>query len=193
MYDKHTPEGDFLAGDADAIADVYQWIARVLTRARFWSLRPDLPDLHQEVVVRVTAGLQAGRFERGRDFKGYVIGVAQFTAMKTLDKNRVRAGYSGRTDEAHADWHGGQRGDFAQIEARQLARVLLEESGDTCRELILLYFFEDRSYDEIARDKDLAIGTIKSRLHRCLEKLKKFMHDRNESPRGDNYEERPVR
>jgi RNA polymerase sigma-70 factor (ECF subfamily) len=56
-----------------------------------------------------------------------------------------------------------ERGDIAGLVA-----CLPEEQ----REVVLLRFAEDLSFEEIARRLDLPLGTVKSRLHRALGELK---------------------
>ncbi|HKB07034.1 MAG TPA: sigma factor-like helix-turn-helix DNA-binding protein, partial [Candidatus Polarisedimenticolia bacterium] len=57
----------------------------------------------------------------------------------------------------------------AQAMDRQLARRILDLSSKECREMFRLHFFEARSHQEISAILDVPVGTVKSRLFRCLE------------------------
>jgi len=47
--------------------------------------------------------------------------------------------------------------------------------GLECRKLINLRYLEELSYEEICQHANLAIGTVSSRLSRCLSKLKELL------------------
>ncbi len=54
------------------------------------------------------------------------------------------------------------------------------------QQVLLLRFFEDASLTEIAALLDCSVGTVKSRLHYALDKLRSCSTDLNLSdPRGD--------
>ncbi len=61
----------------------------------------------------------------------------------------------------------------------ELAQVLggLE---DECREILLMRFVDDMTFEEISRALELGLSTVKSRLYRSLEKLR-------EDPRTKEY------
>jgi len=49
----------------------------------------------------------------------------------------------------------------------------IQELDDRFRELIIMRYFDDLSYEEIAQIKDLKVGTVKSRLFKARELLKR--------------------
>ena len=57
-YDHDTIERRLLTDDQEAQDRVSRWIAQVLASARFWALRPEWRDLHQEILLRTSAGLR---------------------------------------------------------------------------------------------------------------------------------------
>src|SRR5712692_6365347 len=68
-----------------------------------------------------------------------------------------------------------------QAEARQSATVdrergidwefLLSELPEKYRQVLVLFYMEDKSYDEVARLLDLPMGTVKTYLHRARKDL----------------------
>jgi RNA polymerase sigma-70 factor, ECF subfamily len=56
-------------------------------------------------------------------------------------------------------------------EEMALVRGALERMGEPCREIIVLRYFADLSYDEIARSLRLNEKTVSSRLSKCLDRL----------------------
>jgi RNA polymerase sigma-70 factor, ECF subfamily len=144
---------------------VMRWIARTLNSPMFWSLRNDWLDLLQEVLARILQSLRVGRFDSSRDFRAYVQGIARHTAMQALT-GKIQA----RAAESSATLHAPRASDpESQASRRQMVRWVLDAASDDCRGLIRAYFFEDRSYAEIATSMGIPLGTVKSRLFRCLE------------------------
>lgn len=56
---------------------------------------------------------------------------------------------------------------------------LLNELSLSQRSVLLLYFIEDFSLEEIARITDAQLGTVKSRLHYAKRALRKLLEDRS--------------
>ena len=63
---------------------------------------------------------------------------------------------------------------MAQNEASIRLRQCLELLSDKHRQVILLRFFEDASLPDMAAVLGCSVGTVKSRLHHALEKLRKM-------------------
>ena len=163
----HTTEtlhARFLAGDPDAIGRVGRWVAEILTSPRFWRLRNEWRDLHQEVLARVLESVRTGRYDASRDLRLYVRGIASHAALE-----RLRA--APPSVAAELDGLPFLRASDAERRALmlQFVRRVLDLASEECRRLIADYFLQQRSYAEIAHEQDLPVGTVKSRLFRCLE------------------------
>jgi RNA polymerase sigma factor (sigma-70 family) len=164
-YHEHSTARRLLENEPQALSEVIHWISTTLTSPRFWSLREEWPDLVQEALARVVESLQEGRFDASRDFRVYVQGIVRHVSLQALarlvNSSRMPEGFP--APQRHpVDPEG------AAI-SRQLVRRVLDLASEECRELMRLYFLETRSYEEIAGSCALPVGTIKSRLFRCLE------------------------
>ena len=163
-YRGDSPEGRFLAGDGQVVGEVIRVVAGVLTLPRFWSLRPDWTDLHQEVLRRILESLRQGRFDPTREFVGYAHSVARFTALDALSRNSQESSTeSGAAGLAAEPEDGADAGD-----RRQLARLALDMASPDCRRLFRDYFYKKHTYRELAEDMGVPVGTVNSRLFRCL-------------------------
>jgi len=170
---RHTSiEGQFLAGEPEAVGTVNRWISLVLTSSRFWSLRCQWLDLHQEVMKRAVESLRYERFDDAQDFRTYVQAVARYTALQAINSS-VRTGALDIVGARSRDRSGA--GTEAIVVYRQLARQVLAQASEDCRRLFKAYFYEQRSYEEIARDLEMPVGTVKSRLFRCLQKAQRLL------------------
>ena len=149
-YRPDSVEGRFLAGKPETVAEVGRWVAHVLAAPTFWSLRPEWNDLHQEVLGRVIESLRRRRFDREKDFRTYVQGIARFSGFKAIGRH-VQGASDTELDPDMPQPEGGEdRGPEQRIIESQLARQVLEASSDECRSLITRYFMWERRYQEIA-------------------------------------------
>ena len=181
-YPAESPVTRFLTGDPEVLAEVSRWISQVLASASFWALRSEWKDLHQEAMGRLIESLRAGRYDPSLDLKAYVQGVARKTALKTLTR-RLHAPPKADEEEA-LEQSASNEPEETRVVQQQLARQVLELATDDCRRLIVAYFMEGRSYEEIATEHEAPIGTVKSRLFRCLEAAHRAISKRR-SPRQD--------
>ena len=181
-YGPESAAGRLLAGDREAVSDAVRWVSRVLGSPNFWSLRREWTDMVQEVLGRVIASLRAERFDPQRDFRTYVQGVARFTAFTALSRRRPEVPVDEDGPELPDESTGGSSED--RISAGQLARYVLDRASAGCRELLVAYFMEQRNYLEIAEENGQPIGTIKSRIFRCLDSARVAVGGRGAS-RGD--------
>jgi len=163
-YDAGSVAGKLLRGDPDALGLVIRWAALVLTAPRFWSLRRDWKDLHQEVMRRILVSLRRGRFDPSRDLRAYVQSVARYTALEACQGQREGTPEWGVGRSENPTAH---EGDAAL--RRVLARSVMDRVSDDCRGMFKLFYYEGRTYGEIAAAMDVPVGTVKSRLFRCLE------------------------
>ena len=165
-YRADSLEGRFLAGEVEAHAVVARWVAQVLTLPRFRILRPEWPDVHQEVLRRIVDSLRHGRFQEGLDLGVYVHGIARYTAREAAIRRLREEGSRSPLPEDVAvlsrteDW----------VLDRQKVRFILNRMPEACREIFHLLFYQQLRYEEIARQLGAPLGTVKSRAHRCLER-----------------------
>ncbi len=144
-----------------------RWIAQVLASASFWALRSEWTDLHQEATGRLIESLRAGRYDPAMEAKAYVQGVARKTALKALTR-QIRVA-STKSDDFEVEQSPDTGAGETRVLQKQLARQVLDLATEACRDLIVSYFMEGRSYEELSEDSGSPVGTIKSRLFRCLE------------------------
>jgi len=163
-YPEGSLERSLLDDDPRARERVYRWIAVVLASPRFWSLRSWWSDLVQESLTRILESLRTGRYDPSRNFQLYVQGVARHTALQALEHE------SGiRRHGAPRDPPAASEGVEERVIRIQLVRRAMDLATDECRHLFKAYFFEEQGYAELARKMEVPVGTVKSRLFRCLE------------------------
>ncbi len=142
-------------------------------------------DIAQEALVRTLTRLET--YDERYSFSAWVYKIATNLCIDHLRKAR-RIAFS--MDKDVEGREGSYRREFSakgpDPSARTLAgeqmRLLddaVAELPEHYRAILLLRHREDLSYDEIARVLDLPIGTVKIRIHRAREQIKRRL-DRNE-------------
>ncbi|MGH9869927.1 MAG: RNA polymerase sigma factor [Candidatus Polarisedimenticolia bacterium] len=168
-----------LDNDPDALGQVMRWVSAALTSPRFWSLREEWPDLLQDVMARVLEGLQLGRFDDSRDLRVYVQGIARIASLEALRRRKRWVAPSEEVDRPAEDT------DPESLAIHlELARRVLDLASHECRDLIRLYFYDAKNYEEIAAMLEVPSGTVKSRLFRCLESVREMLFQHQEPRPG---------
>lgn len=75
--------------------------------------------------------------------------------------------------------------DIIRSQKIELLRQIIEKLKPTYRKLIELRYYEEKSYEEIAVELDLPIGTVKAKLFRAREFLYHLLNDRHEKIHED--------
>jgi RNA polymerase sigma-70 factor, ECF subfamily len=180
----------FLRGDPEVVGEAIRVASAEIARGRYWALHAEWPDLVQEVLGRVTESLRRGRFQPGRPLGAYVRGVARFTAFDALQRRRA-------TPPSHPlepNLTAATTGSVAEAAtARHLARAAWEVASEPCRLLLRAHFIEGRSCAEISRRTGMPIGTVKSRLFRCLRAIRRALgvNVGEETARVDEFDPDP--
>lgn len=61
------------------------------------------------------------------------------------------------------------------IQLKRMRRVIASELTDIQREVILAYYFEEKTLTEIARERGIHKSTACRTLHRAEERLKRYL------------------
>lgn len=138
----------------------------------------DADDLAQEALVRVYKSLRLFRYQSA--FSTWLYAVVRSVFLDAAKGSAARM----RTIEAplrpeHAQSEGGQRPDEAaesEDERRRVWRALRQVAPEY-RTVLVLFDIEGCTYDEVAAIEGIAVGTVKSRLHRGRERLRELLGD----------------
>ena len=136
-------------------------------------------DLCQEVFLKVFSSLE--RFDPRFRFTTWLYRIASNTAIDEIRRRRSGAVYSldAPADEgAPREVAGGDPRPDEMLAARETKGRIedaLRELPDGYREVLLLRHQGERRYDEIARITGLPIGTVKNRIFRAREMLRRAL------------------
>jgi RNA polymerase sigma-70 factor (ECF subfamily) len=163
-----------LAGDTDAFAGIVsRWQGRLLNLAwRFCRDRATAEDMAQEAFVRAFRSLRTFRGESA--FSTWLTAIALNTYRSAL---RDRPAPAPPVPMMDVHLPGGGSADalttmMGEERATTVRRMVLTLPAKY-REALVVFYFEERDIAETARILKLAEGTLKARLHRGRELLKR--------------------
>lgn len=132
-------------------------------------------DIWQDCVVIFYEGVIGGRIETlNCSLKTYLFAIGKNILLKQHKWN-MRHGEIEETmmdDMAVLEFNSGS----AQEEKMQMVESALVRLGDPCRQLLLQYYYNRRSVDDIARSMGYNNGdTAKNMKYKCMQRLKKML------------------
>jgi len=173
-----------LAGDRERFGDLVERYQGRLVNYLFRLLRnpDDAHDLAQEVFVKVYQVLD--RYDPQYRFSTWLFRVAQNAAIDQIRRRRLKV-VSLRQDDDEGesrDWDlpSPERGPYGELRNRERGDAIqgaIDALPWEYRELILLRHFGDLPYEEIARMKQMPLGTVKNKLFRGRQMLKDKLQD----------------
>ena len=167
--------------DFDALVHRYE---RELYRylARYTGDSALAEDVFQNTFLQVH--LKRGLYEDGRPVRPWLYSIATHQAVDSLRKVGrhptvsldARGPGGGDSDpSALVDLLvGSDQGPLAELqgeERKEWVRSAIDRLPDTLKQTLILAYFQDLKYREIAEIQKIPVGTVKSRLHAALAKL----------------------
>ena len=158
------------AGDRAAFLQLNRLVTSVLVQLRAYDFREEWDDLRQEVVLAVVANAQAGKLRDPQAFVGYVRIITRNKFVDRLKQHlRLKEGEALPWDEEAARIAAPPVPDAS--EATELWAAVGSLPEDEQRILHGLYR-QGRTYEEVAHDTSIPLGTLKRRLRSALDTLR---------------------
>ena len=166
------------AGEAeawDALVERFSRYVYAICTQGFRLSEADAEDVFQEVFTRVYT-----RLDTLRDDAAIRPWIAQLTRRLCLD-TLASARREQPTGEPIEE---GVEDVLAELDEAFVVREALTELPDHCQEMLDRFFTRDESYRTISAELDLPMGTIASRIARCLTRLRDTLEGRSPGSEG---------
>ena len=156
---------------------------RVLARVRRVVRRPDdAEDLAQEVFL--VAFRRLGQLHDGSRFSPWLSRIAENTARNWHRRRMVQIRFE---ELLTKEWNEPDANEStAEREARMMVREAIRRLSDAHRDVIEHHYFRDRSYAETAHQLGLEVNTVRSRLQKARQRIRKEMDEMTTS--GNTYD-----
>ena len=178
-----------LSGDEAAWSSLYRRIYKTvhfITHWHKWNFSTDQADeMMQEVFLSLVTSLKTFNFECSLETFASNIAknkcISEIRRITALKREGEQESLS--IDETDADGEArivvrGSVSPFSNIlenaETSRMLQQALDDLDEKCRTIIQLKYYEDYSYEDIAALSNIPLGTVASRLKRCLVELKKL-------------------
>jgi RNA polymerase sigma-70 factor (ECF subfamily) len=136
---------------------------------------PMAEDVTQECFLSVLRRPEAFRAERA-SLRTYLCAIARHLALKQLRKRGEETIVDEAPDEAPAQAGGSDPLDVVlQQEAAEAVRQAVAALPPLQREAVVLFEYQEMSLADIAAVCEIDVGTVKSRLHRARERLRRTL------------------
>ncbi|HKQ98209.1 MAG TPA: sigma-70 family RNA polymerase sigma factor [Candidatus Polarisedimenticolia bacterium] len=168
----------FLAGEEEAIHHVQGWVDGVVHLGRWRFEDPEA--VGQEIVMRLLGIVRSGRYQKRSTFKTFVFAVAKYTCVDLFRRERQRTRVETVAGAPLAGVDAGPPPDhphraLQEREDLELLKYILQGLPEECRRLWGWVYGEGLSAAEVGSRLGTNAGTVRVRVHRCLQKARDFV------------------
>ncbi len=164
-------------GDVRAYESLVQQYEQIAFRTAYLITHDadEAADAAQDAFVRAYNALRS--FERGRPFRPWLLRIVTTQSLNRIQANKRRAHMTERYGEQvlmSEDKPSPERAVSARQRSERL-RDAVSKLGADEQALIVLRYFLELPEQEVAETLNIPLGTVKSRLHRTLAKLRELI------------------
>jgi RNA polymerase sigma-70 factor (ECF subfamily) len=160
------------AGDRDAFRSLYDMYKDRVYSIAFYFLRRDpaaASDVTQQVFLKLMTNIQ--QFRGGSEFSTWLYRLVVNTCMDSSRRHKPTVGLAETIPQPARQEH-----DYLRRETADSVQAAVAALPEKFRIAVLLRYFDDLSYEQMAEALDCSMGTVASRLsrgHRMLADLLK--------------------
>ena len=166
-------------GDEDALVRLFETnrtaITAYVTHNR--GTEADARELLQDAIVILWERVRANRFEQTAKLSTFLYGVVKNLWLRRLARARREQPQEIDPERAQ-DFTPTLLDQMIEREEAEAVQAALRKIGDTCRKLLTLFYWEERSMDEIAAMMGFAnSNTAKAKKYQCKKALEQVLKD----------------
>ncbi|KEQ25192.1 RNA polymerase sigma factor [Paenibacillus tyrfis] len=165
-----------VSGDADAFRELVDKYGSYLFQAVYGVLRStkDAEDVTQEALLKIYASLPQYRYQ------GLKTWLTRIAVNKAIDFKRSQ---DRKKEDLTDDWEGRTPPEPLQSspvetqvirrERSTYVRERLDRLPENYRDVVVAFYIEEKSYQQIAEEQQVAIKTVESKLYRAKQYMRK--------------------
>jgi RNA polymerase sigma factor (sigma-70 family) len=135
----------------------------------------DGEDVLQEAVVVLWEKVRSGKFQYESQLSTFIMGTARNIWLRRLARRRKEVPEGQNVDNARSP-DPSPLEELIDSDRAKLVRDSLTKLGDPCKKLLLLFYWEECSLEEIAGKMGFANAeTVKSKKYQCKKALEKIL------------------
>ena len=152
-------------------------------------------DAAQETFMRAYRSIK--HYDNSRPFPTWLMSIAAHYCIDQIRKRRMKMvsvddmGFAEPSDDTP-----GPESSLSRSEEQSMVRGLLDQLSPVDRAAVVMYYWDDFSYEEIGNALSLTESAVKSRLHRARRDMAQMMMDQREQAqsmkRGAHGEQSPA-
>ncbi len=178
VQDEHSNEQELqyirqaIAGDAEAFVQLIEIYQRSVYNLCYRMLgnAEDAEDASQETFFRAFRSLR--KYDQQRSFATWLLAIAAHYCIDQIRKRKMTVfSLEDLPIVEFADHEPLPEVTISRREDQQRVQQLLKTLAETDRAAVILYYWYDFSYEEIAQSLSLTVSAVKSRLHRARRAL----------------------
>ena len=169
-------------GDEEALVALYESNRKMVSSfiARNNGTHDDSEDLLQEALIVLWERVRAGKFEYSSKLSTFIYATVKNIWLRRLAKAK-REIPTDLNPDTSADPAESALDSMIEEEETRVVREALDKIGDLCRELLLLFYWEERTMEEIAATMGFAnADTAKSKKYQCKKALESVLKHTSE-------------
>jgi len=181
LFSRKSNELDLIReGDMEALTRLYRTNKKPVTMfiTHNNGTADEAEDILQEALVILWERARRGNFELSVKPDTFIFATVRNLWLRQLSKKKKE----NRPDFTDEQWESDDPSSLEMMmssEAAQLVRESLNELGETCRSLLIAFYWEELSMEEIAERMGFANAqTAKSKKYQCKEALRKLLENR---------------
>lgn len=165
-----------VSGDADAFRELVDKYGNYLFQAVYGVLRStkDAEDVTQEALLKIYASLPQYRYQ------GFKTWLTRIAVNKAIDFKRSQ---NRKKEELTDDWEehtlpeplqsSSVETQVIRRERSTYVRERLDHLPENYRDVVVAFYIEEKSYQQIAEEQQIAIKTVESKLYRAKQYMRK--------------------
>ncbi|MDZ5609636.1 sigma-70 family RNA polymerase sigma factor [Bacillus pseudomycoides] len=170
--DYHHLIGRTLSGNQESYSELYdKTIQDVYKTAHFLiEEKTDVDDVVQEIYIQLYQSL--GKYDRDRPFRPWLMGLVIRQIHSYRRKRWMRLRIVKKAEEQRKPIEFDFSGDVVNKLSNQNLIALIHKLPYKLKQVIILRYLHDYSQEEVANILHIPVGTVKSRIHAALKKLR---------------------